>query len=90
MRLYLTIMRTTISYNVINSIFIPWCIYWGSVTNRFCPRETSYGRSSGSPQSTLETSCTFFDFAEGPGALFTLQPLRLSVVPGPDNEHRST
>ena len=35
----------------------------------------------------LETSRTFFDFAEAPGALFNLQPLRLSVVPGRDNKH---
>ena len=35
----------------------------------------------------LETSRIFFDFAEAPGALFILQPLRLSVVSGPDNEH---
>ena len=35
----------------------------------------------------LETSRTFFDFAEAPGTLFILQPLRLSVVQEPDNEH---
>ena len=58
----------------------------GSVTYRFCPQETSYGLSSGdSPP--LETSRTFSDFTQDPGALFILQPLRLSVVPGPDNEH---
>ena len=39
------------------------------------------------PHSPLETSPTFFDFAEAPGALFILQPLRLNTVPGPVNEH---
>ena len=66
----------------------------GSVTYRFCPRETSYGRSSGDPPPTLETSRTFFDTAEAPDALFIVQALRLSAVyivlgarPGPENEH---
>ena len=35
----------------------------------------------------LETSRTFFDISEALGALFMLQPLRLSIVAGPDNEH---
>ena len=39
------------------------------------------------PPPPLETSRTFFDFIEAPGALFIFQPLRLIVVPGPDNEH---
>ena len=38
------------------------------------------------PHPPLETSHTFSDFAEAPGTLFILQPLRLSVVPRPDNE----
>ena len=48
----------------------------GSVTYRFCPRETSYRRSSGDPPPPpLETSRTFFDFFR-----FILQALRLTVV----------
>ena len=50
----------------------------------------SYGRSSGDPPPPgrpLRKSRTFFDFTQAPGALFILQPLRLSVVPGPDNRH---
>ena len=44
------------------------------VIYRFCPRETSYGRSSGAPPyPPLETSQTFFDSAEAPEALFILQ-----------------
>ena len=43
-----------------------------SVTYRFCPRERSYGRSSGDPP-PLETSHTFFDTAEAPETLFFLQ-----------------
>ena len=35
----------------------------------------------------LETSRTFFDFAEAPVALFTLQSLRLSVVYESVNVH---
>ena len=54
----------------------------GSVTYRFCPRETSYGRSSGDPppHPPLETSRTFFDTTEAPAALFIVQALRLSAV----------
>jgi hypothetical protein len=56
----------------------------GSVTHRFCPRETSYGRSSGDPPfpppRALETPHTVFDSADAPEALFILQTLKLSVV----------
>ena len=49
--------------------------YKGSVTYRFCPRETSHGRSSGDPPPPLETSRTFFDSPEAFEALFIVQAL---------------
>ena len=62
----------------------------GSVTNRFCPRQTSYGRSSGDPHPPpLRNITHFFRFYRGPRGIIYLAPLRLSVVPGPDNEHKN-
>ena len=67
------------------SWLVKWKLSWSTmllskrnVSYRFYPRETSYGRSSDPPPPLLETSRTFFDFAEGPEALFILQALRLS------------
>ena len=53
----------------------------GSVTYRFCSRETLYGRSSGDPPPPpLEMSRTFFGSAEAPEALFILHAYGLSDV----------
>ena len=62
--------------------------YYGKASQilfiRFCPRETSYRRLSEDltypPPSLRNVTHFFFDFAEAPAALFTLQSLRLSVL----------
>ena len=62
--------------------------YKGSVTYRFCPRETSHGRSSGDPPPPLETSRTFFDSPEAFEALFIVQALIVRSLSGKNWQDR--